>query len=167
MAFLGTSRYGAMGRFVTLLGVSAAYNKTDDPKEKEQIKEFAQNQLFTRPLEAEGRYGEKDRDAAIMQKYVPYLSFPVEQLYKEGKSFFDLADVVKEKGFESLGKDDKDKFVAGELLFNSINMMLMFKGTQVPMTKKIEQFIAEHKKEQESSGGKPKMAKPVKPKPYQ
>ena len=162
LAFLGTSRYGAMGRFATLLGVSAAYNKTDDPKEKEQIKEFAQNQLFTRPLEAEGKYGEKDRDAAIMQKYVPYLSFPVEQLYKEGKSFFDLADVVKEKGFESLGKDDKDKFVAGELLFNSINMMLMFKGTQVPMTKKIEQFIAEHKKEQESSGGKPKMAKPAK-----
>lgn len=154
LAFLGTSRYGGVGRMATLMAVSSAYNSADTKEEKAQIEKFAKEQLFTKPLDFSGSWGSQASNFKTIGKFEPYIAFAAEKIMDAGenvKGYFDLADKVKEKGFKVLTQEEKEKFVAGELLLNSINLMLMFKGTQVPMTPKIEQWIREHKKSAGSS----------------
>ena len=107
MAFLGASRYGAIGRLATLLGISTAYNATEDKAEKEQIRQFSKSQLFTEPLDFSGKWGTQAQNVKTLSSLEPYWAYAAKKILEagaDGNDYFDLAKKVEKNGFSVLDR---------------------------------------------------------------
>lgn len=167
LLYLHTSRYGAVGRALTTLAANGMYNTADTKEEKQQIATWMENTLFSKPIDFSKEYGNKDKVASAMAMLIPQVSIAVDLITKNGGNITKLYKKIKEDGLESLTQDEKDQYVLWETALQALNVALIFKGTQVPMTPKLEYYLREKKKQAEPEKKGYGHQKPTKPKRIQ
>jgi len=152
LGYLSMSKYGAGGRYMALVSLSAVHEMTDDKALKEQIKEFTKSNLYTSPI----KFNPEGVAFSVGQLVPPLMVAVTDALrvirgdaWKETPGgITKLAEKIEKEGFEGLTDDEKEQWALFSLVYNSLSMVGAWYGYTVPMKSSIDKYLKEKSKEE-------------------
>jgi hypothetical protein len=168
ISFLGLAKYGTVGRTILGLGLNFAWNQADkNTKEgkafRQTVESIMRDQLYKKPYDSK-RYGSLEKDAVTLIPMVDMIIRFFRSATTGEASVPELAKKVANKGFDSLTETERDKWILAQSLMNTVNLALLFKGTQLPMTKTIERFMRGKAKDKPEARGTKRRSSSIRPK---
>jgi hypothetical protein len=137
------SKYSGGGRIGMQLMGTLGMMLTDDPKQKESIKNILKESVYVKPLPVDKatQYGGKDSVMASLANYIPHFALVADRVIEtigSVESIGYIYDKAEKNGIESLSKDEGAKVLALNTLISTLQLFANFGGTSIPAYNKIK-----------------------------
>ena len=135
------SRYSQAGKLITQIGLTALYNSDMlDDKEKKNLSDFTEAQMFFKiPKIKTGKSAyERNQIGQLALRMIPLMNEAVDIVTKElggEEGIVAFMKEIKDTPIEKMTTDQKAKLSLIKNFVNSVNLILMTQGTQLPFSK--------------------------------